>query len=311
MEPPPACDPPSAAARSSGRPGRSGRSCRPRRVRHRRRSLGFLVGGLLLGAVVAGLAVLAPADVHAAGPAEVDAELVLAVDVSFSMDPQEQRLQREGYVAALRSGEVRAAIGQGLIGRIAVLYMEWAGADDQTVVVDWQVLSDPASIDAFADSIAAAPLSRVYRTSISAALSRASHLLESNDIRGLRRVIDMSGDGPNNQGGPVEDARDRVLAAGITINGLPLMLTRPFSSPFDMADLDAYYSRCVIGGPGAFVVPVRDTADFPDAIRRKMVMEIAGRMPAGPLPVQKASVSRDEFCTIGERQWRQRFFDDN
>ena len=306
VEPPPA---PVSSAAPAGPSRRVRRSSRARPVRRRRRSLGFLIGGLLLGALATGMATLAPVSADAAGMTEVDLELVLAVDVSFSMDLSEQRLQRDGYVAALRSPEVAGAIAQGMLGRIAVLYPEWGGATDQAVVVDWTVLSDAASITAFADTLAAAPIRRVYRTSISGALLKAHALLEDNAIRGLRRVVDVSGDGPNNQGRPVLEARAEALADGITINGLPLMLSRPTATPFDIADLDAYYRRCVVGGPGAFLVPVRDRSDFPTAIRRKMVMEIAGRVPPGPPRIEHAAAEDDsEACTIGERLWRKRFF---
>ena len=241
---------------------------------------------------------------------EVDLELVLAVDVSFSMDEDEQRLQRLGYVEAIRSAEVLAAIQDGITGKIAVAYMEWAGAAEQRVVVDWQVISDRSSAEAFTARLGRQPIRRVFRTSISEALAVATDLIAENGYEGIRKVIDVSGDGPNNQGRIVTAARDRAIAAGITINGLPLMLKRSANSYFDLPNLDEYYATCVIGGGGAFLVPVRDIEAFGEAVRRKLVLEIAGGPPerATVVPAQLATTV-DPFCTIGERIWRSRIGD--
>ncbi len=241
---------------------------------------------------------------------EVDLELVLAVDVSFSMDEDEQRLQRLGYVEAIRSAEVLAAIKDGIHGKIAIAYMEWAGAAEQRVVVDWQVISDRSSAEAFTAKLGQQPIRRVFRTSISEALSVATDLIAENGYEGIRKVIDVSGDGPNNQGRLVTAARDRAVAAGVTINGLPLMLKRSANSYFDLPNLDAYYTTCVIGGNGAFLVPVRDIEAFGEAVRRKLVLEIAGGPPerATVVPAQM-TVQVDLFCTIGERIWRSRIGD--
>ncbi len=241
---------------------------------------------------------------------EVDLELVLAVDVSFSMDEDEQRLQRLGYVEAIRSTEVLSAIKDGIHGKIAVAYMEWAGAAEQRVIVDWQVISDAASAEAFTARLGQQPIRRVFRTSISEALSVATDLIAENGYEGIRKVIDVSGDGPNNQGRLVTAARDRAVAAGITINGLPLMLKRSANSYFDLPNLDEYYTTCVIGGNGAFLVPVRDIEAFGEAVRRKLVLEIAGG-PSERLTVVPAqmTVQVDPFCTIGERIWRSRIGD--
>ena len=241
---------------------------------------------------------------------EVDLELVLAVDVSFSMDEDEQRLQRLGYVEAIRSAEVLAAIKDGIHGKIAIAYMEWAGAAEQRVVVDWQVIGDAASAEAFTAQLGQQPIRRVFRTSISEALSVATDLIAENGYEGIRKVIDVSGDGPNNQGRLVTSARDRAVAAGITINGLPLMLKRSANSYFDLPNLDEYYTTCVIGGNGAFLVPVRDIEAFGEAVRRKLVLEIAGGPPerATVIPAQ-LTTTVDPFCTIGERIWRSRIGD--
>src|SRR5450759_5642073 len=158
----------------------------------------------------------------------VDVELVIAVDVSYSMDPDEQALQREVYVMALTSREFLRALRAGANGKIAVTYFEWAGQSDQKIIMPWRLIDGPEAADAVAAEIARAPYRRASRTSISSALHFAKPLFDNSGYRGLRRVIDVSGDGANNAGPLVEPARDDVLAAGITINGLPIMLKRPY-----------------------------------------------------------------------------------
>lgn len=243
----------------------------------------------------------------AAGPPTVDVALVLAVDVSYSMDAEEQALQREGYAQALVSQEFLNALRLGPNGRIVVAYVEWAGEHEQKLVLPWRLIDGPASAKAVADEISAAPLRRVYRTSISGGLLFSLNLFEDSGYRALRRVIDVSGDGVNNQGRRVDTVRDEVVARGITINGLPLMLKRPNASTLDIDDLDLYYEDCVIGGPGAFVIPVRERAEFVTAIKTKMVLEVAGVVPK-PMPrivpvVQPPRIS----CTIGEKIWMERW----
>ncbi|WP_028481817.1 DUF1194 domain-containing protein [Pseudovibrio exalbescens] len=208
--------------------------------------------------------------------ANVDLELVLAVDISQSMDTDEQEVQREGYVAALTSDEVIDAIQYGPKGRIAITYLEWGGEGEHFIVADWAIISDQASAHTFAAKIAEAPLRRVQRTSISSALGQAVAMVLNNPYHGTRQVIDISGDGPNNQGGAVTRARDAALSAGVTINGLPLMLKAESISWQSMLHLDHYYEDCVIGGPGAFSIPVRSKKTFGDAVRMKLVLEIAG-----------------------------------
>ena len=149
----------------------------------------------------------------------VDVELVLAVDISYSMDPEEQALQREGYIKALTSREFLQALRNGMHGKIAVTYFEWAGYSDQRVVVPWRLIEGPESADAFASEIAAAPIRRAARTSISGAIEFGSRLFDNSGYRGTRRVIDISGDGANNNGQLVTVARDEAVAKGITING--------------------------------------------------------------------------------------------
>jgi Protein of unknown function (DUF1194) len=234
---------------------------------------------------------------------EVDLELVLAVDISFSMDVEEQRLQRLGYIQTITAPEFLAAIRQGMIGTIALTYVEWAGIGEQTVVVPWTAISTPEQAAAFADILLNAPLRRVYRTSISTVIDRSIALFEDNGFTSQRRVIDVSGDGPNNAGVPVTEARDRAVAAGITINGLPLMLKRAMSR-FDIEKLDEYYTDCVIGGAGAFVEPVRTVEQFPMAIRRKIIREVAEAQTA--LPLLRIADREPSDCLIGEKLWRER-----
>jgi len=235
----------------------------------------------------------------------VDVELVIAVDVSYSMDPDEQALQREGYVLALTSKEFLQALRQGAHGKIAVTYFEWAGQSDQKILMPWRLIDGPESADAVAAEIARVPIRRASRTSISGALRFAKPLFDDSGYRGLRRVIDVSGDGTNNAGPLVELTRDDVLAAGITINGLPIMLKRPYRGQMDVDNLDEYYEDCVIGGPGAFVIPIREREKFIEATRTKLVLEVAGRQP-DPQIVPTAFRARVS-CTIGERMWQERW----
>jgi hypothetical protein len=241
-----------------------------------------------------------------AGAAPVDVELVLAVDISYSMDPDEQALQREGYVLALTSREFLQALKGGINGRIAITYVEWAGANNQRIVVPWRMIDGPESADAFATDIQRAPYRRASRTSISGALQFAKSLFEGSGYRGLRRVIDVSGDGVNNSGVPVALARDDAVASGITINGLPIMLNRSYRNPMDIDNLDAYYEDCVIGGPGAFVIPIREREKFIEATRSKLVLEVAEQIRA-PRLMPAATNQPRVSCTIGEKIWQERW----
>jgi hypothetical protein len=211
------------------------------------------------------------------GAIAVDAELVIAVDVSNSMDPEEQALQREGYILGLTSREFLNALRSGINGKIAVTYFEWAY--DQKIVMPWRLIDGPETAEAVAKEIAAAPYRRAPRTSIYGALQFAKPLFDTSGYHGLRRIIDVSGDGTNNYGPPVTLMRDQVLDAGITINGLPIMLNRPYGSGTDIANLDVYYEDCVIGGPGAFVIAIHERNQFKEATRTKLVLEIAGATP--------------------------------
>jgi hypothetical protein len=274
------------------------RTCGRRTWRCRR--WGWLVTLWLAGALAAsGLGAAA-----AAAQTRVDVELVIAVDVSLSMDADEQRLQRDGYVAAFRDPEMHRAIAAGASGRIAVLYMEWAGPSSQNVVVPWTVIDSPAAARAFADRLAAQPISRLRLTSIGAALHVARTLLAESRFAGTRRVVDVSGDGPNNSGPPVLTARDALVADGVVVNGLPIMLKTASPSFFDLTDLDRYYAACVIGGEGSFMVPVKDVAELKSAIRRKLLAEISGLDAPPRLVPAQDSETESYDCLIGERQWR-------
>lgn len=216
-----------------------------------------------------------------AEPVEVDLELVLAADISDSMDPREQQLQRAGYAAAFRDPEIIAAIGQGPLGRIAVTFVEWADLAQPRVTVPWRLIDGAEMAHAFAAELEASAIARMHRTSISGALSFSGHLLDHNGFAGTRRVIDVSGDGPNNQGESAVVARDVVLARGVVINGLPILINLdgpkdPFRTSFDKRKLDIYYEDCVIGGPGAFMVPIRSRDQLIDGIRHKLLLEIVG-----------------------------------
>jgi hypothetical protein len=253
------------------------------------------VGVLLIA--VAGMAA-------ASAQLAADLELVIAVDVSLSMDMDEQRLQREGYVSAMRDPAVHAAITSGPHGRIAVSYVEWAGPQTQQVVMPWTLIDGPAAAMAFADRLEKVAISRARLTSISGALLFAHDLFASSGVKGIRRVIDVSGDGANNAGLPVTGVRDALIAAGITINGLPIVL-KPPTGMFDLANLDRYYADCVVGGSGAFVIAIREPAEFRTATRRKLLLEIAHRPePALLVPVQAASPADPAGCMAGEKQWQ-------
>jgi len=271
-----------------------------------------LVAGVLAGGDVAGVA--APGPGNQANPrladkeATVDVELVLAVDVSYSMDMDELAIQREGYAQAIVSKEFLQALKSGPNGKIAVTYFEWAASTDQKVIIPWRLIDGPETADAVANEIMKTPIRRASRTSISGAINFAMPLFDENNYRGLRRVIDISGDGPNNNGMPVTLARDAALEKGIVINGLPIMVKEPSYSTMDIDNLDYYYEDCVIGGPGSFVVTIKDREKFKEAIRTKLLLEVAGRQPEQRV-VPAAEKGREPRvnCLIGEKIWQDRW----
>ncbi|MBV8850826.1 MAG: DUF1194 domain-containing protein [Methylobacteriaceae bacterium] len=244
------------------------------------------------------------------GATAVDVELVLAVDISYSMDEEEQHLQREGYIEALQSDEFQKALRAGPNGRIAVAYMEWASSYDQRTIVNWTVIDSPQTARAFATQLSGAPYRRASRTSISGAIDGAMRLFENNGYDGARHVIDISGDGPNNNGRPVTQAREDALAQGITINGLPLLIRPVRAAYMDIENLDWYYEDCVIGGPGAFMIPVRGPEAFSEGTRTKLVLDIASAPQAVPQAnpfLRRVSSEKPRIsCYVGESLWRQR-----
>ena len=226
----------------------------------------------------------------------VDLELVLAVDISRSMDEDEHTLQRDGYVSAFRHKDVINALTGGPEGRIAVTYMEWA--NDARQVIPWTIIDSAKAAHDFADRLAAEPIYGERRTSITRALYEAERLIRENGIDSHRQVIDVSGDGANNTGGSVEEARDFVLKRKININGLPILLHTNGQGGYgggynpwgiDIPNLDRYYKHCVIGGDGAFIAPVFDLKQLSATIRKKLVLEIAHlEIEPGAAPVQYA-----------------------
>lgn len=211
----------------------------------------------------------------------VDLELVLAVDVSSSIDELEARRQREGHVTALADPEVISAIQSGGYGRIAVMYLEWADGEFQRVVAPWTVIETETDARNFAAVLATAPFVSGRRTAIGAAIGNSVELIETNRFEGIRKVIDLSGDGPQNSGPSLEAARQSAEAHQITVNGLPIENTRqsPFR-PTVSIDVAGYFENNVIAGPGAFISPSNEHQDFVDALKRKLIIEIAGLDPA-------------------------------
>ncbi len=251
-----------------------------------------LMGWLLIGAA------------EPASALEVDLELVLAVDVSGSIERDEAELQRQGFIQAFQNEAVIRAITGGEHKRIAVTYIEWAGVNHQRLGVDWRVIDSPAAAHDFADELAIMPFTSALWTSISGAIELGMERLRASPHRSKRQVIDISGDGANNNGEGVVTARDRAVRAGITINGLPIVNGRP--SPYgtpQLPNLDWYFEDCVIGGPGAFIVVADGFADFGRAIKRKLIREIANLH--GPLDrealFRTVRMDRRPPCDAGEQ----------
>jgi hypothetical protein len=275
---------------------------------------------------------------------DVDLALAMAIDISGSIDPEEAKLQREGYVQAFRDPVIVKAILGGANGRITVAYYEWSDAWVQRLLIDWTLLDSEVSIETFAKRLAAAPISIARRTSISGAIRYAVPLFGRSPYEAQRKVLDISGDGSNNDGGLVTDQRHEALKERIIINGLPIMNDRP--NPFGFPsepDLDKYYLHCVTGGPHSFVEVAHDFDDFPRAVRKKLLQEVAdlgprqdfdiggvGRLEDGAQLAQsgsgagarRPSRSDDDYtkfvrpeyelgCDVGERRsrefWQRRF----
>jgi hypothetical protein len=268
----------------------------------------MLVAGTAAGGDISGIA--APDLRHQLAQSSdkptVDVELILATDISYSMDMDELAVQREGYAQALVSKEFLQALKSLPNSKIAVTYFEWAASGDQKIIIPWRLIEGPETADAVANEIMKTPVRRASRTSISGAIYFAMPLFDQDPYHGLRRVIDISGDGPNNSGSPVVGARDEALSKGIVINGLPIMVKEPSHSTMDIDNLDFYYEDCVIGGPGSFVVSIKDRDKFKEAIRTKLLLEVARKEPERrivPVAEKEPRVS----CLIGEKIWQERW----
>jgi hypothetical protein len=220
--------------------------------------------------ILAALALLLACVEPAAAQTDVDVKLVLAVDVSGSVNQERFELQRRGYADAFRSPRVVQAIRAGARQSVAVAMVQWTGPGLHVLVVDWTLVHDRASADLLADQIAEAPRQLFGGgTSLSGAIDYGVELLADSRFRGQRRTIDVSGDGSNNRGRPADVARDEAVRAGIVINGLPILTLEP--------DLEVYYRENVIGGPGSFVIAVTSYEAFAEAIVNKLITEIAQR----------------------------------
>jgi Protein of unknown function (DUF1194) len=267
-----------------------------------------LIACAMAGGDVAGIAAPSPRHqlVQNGEKPSVDVELVLATDISYSMDMDELAIQREGYAQAIVSKEFLQALKALPNGKIAITYFEWAASSDQKIIIPWRLIDGPETADAVASEILKTPIRRASRTSISGAIYFAMPLFEQNPYHGIRRVIDISGDGPNNNGAPVLGARDEALSKGIVINGLPIMVKEPSYSTMDIDNLDWYYEDCVIGGPGSFVVSIKDREKFKEAIRTKLLLEVAGKEPERRI-VPVADKEPRVSCLIGEKIWQDRW----
>ena len=279
------------------------------RVARRRRGRWYIV---LRRCFIAACACFSFPSNGVAAERKVDLELILAADVSSSIDLEEAALQRQGFVRAFRHPEVIEAIQRGQLGRIAVTYVEWADDQYQRTLVDWFEVADASSATAFAEAVERPSVKTGVWTSISTVIAFGARSFEGNGFRSERRIIDISGDGANNNGAYVNLARDRAVADGIIINGLPIINDRldKYGYP-QMPDLDLYYKDCVIGGEGAFIIVADGFEDFARAIRRKLVLEIASRAPALHLLWLVADRPRPP-CNAGEirlRNWQPFLYD--
>jgi hypothetical protein len=221
----------------------------------------------------------------------VDSAVVLAIDVSGSVSEDRVQLQRQGYANALRNAGLLDAVRGGPLGRIALTFVQWSEVRRQDQAVGWRIIQDKAGAEAFADAIMKAQLPQPGWTSISSAIDFSVRLLTSASFDTARRIIDISSDGANNDGRDPAAARDDAVAAGVTINGLPITEINP--------GLDSYYRRNVIGGRNAFLIPVHDFSSFTEALLRKLLVEIAGSV-AAPGQVESPSPSPKE--PLGERR---------
>ena len=266
---------------------------------------GTLFGGLgkfaLAGGLCAALGVVpapSPALAAPAGPIQVDVKLVIATDMSRSIDAEEAQIQRQGVADVFLDPDVVSTIEKGSLGVIAVAMLDWSGYRDDRVVLDWTFVHDKASAAALAEKIRKLPTIQGQRTSISSALEHAIAMLNDsdNEIVGTRKVIDVSGDGPNNDGTSLQHVHDTTKDNGIVVNGLPIMDEK---SDGYFADLDVYYGACVVAGKGAFLLPVKRFKDFGPAMKRKLVLEIADN--GSPVKQASAANTNPLFLQIAAR----------
>ena len=236
----------------------------------------------MIRAILAGFALLMVGSLTVSAKAEpVDLELVLAADGSGSIDDGEMRLQRDGYADALTDPELVSALTAGAHGRTAVMYFEWGSASSQVVIADWAVIDGEASAESFAERLRTAPRGATGWNSISNAIAFGHKAIAENAHDGIRKVIDVSADSGNHGGVPLPMAREAAIADDITINGLAVLCQTCDGRP-SRGDLEEYFAQAVIGGFGAFVVTVDQKTSFPEAVRRKLLLEVAG-MPLPPL----------------------------
>ena len=242
----------------------------------RDRLLSFAIGlALILFGMMAGAGSLRA---QTGADPYLDLELVLLADATGSIDDAEIRFQREGYARAITDPAVLSAIAGNAYGKIVVAYVEWADAGSQDVVVDWTVIDGRASAERFAAALLVPPRRAYGRNAIGAALLKGKRMIEENQYQGIRRVIDLSADSANNWNGPpLETARAEVVASGIVINGLAVLCRHCSGRPASYVLEDAFAER-IIGGPGSFVVTADSPGTFADAVRKKLILEIAGKV---------------------------------
>lgn len=291
-----------------------------------------LRAGRLAAAAISLLFAL-PTNVTKAADLPVDLVLALAIDVSGSIDPDEAQLQREGYIDAFRNPRVIRAITGGAFGRIAVAYFEWAGFGHHRIIVPWTLVDSEKSALALADALTRNPPQTARRTAIGDAIVFGTGFFDHNGFESRRKVIDISGDGANNWGTPVTQARSMALKRGVTINGLPIMNDKSTGYVPREPDVDLYYQHCVIGGPGAFIEIARNFDDFGRAVLRKLVLEIADIRPGATasersraaallrgVPPRRMTIAGSPHflrvaddnrvpppCDYGERLWNERW----
>jgi hypothetical protein len=273
-----------------------------RRISTRAMLLAFILTGLAITAIAAPHPGIKMTDENTTP--SVDVELIIAVDVSHSMSLDELAVQREGYAEAIHSNEFLQALKASPIGKISVTYFEWSAPRDQRIIVPWRLIDGPETADAVANEIMKIPVQRGTHTSISGAIRFAMPLFDRDPYQGTRRVIDISGDGPNNSGPPVAPVRNEALSRGLVINGLPIIMNEDDPTA-DIKNIDWYYEDCIIGGPGSFMIPINGREKFKEAILTKLIREVAGRTPERLVRTTSEVKSRVN-CSIREKIFEDR-----